>query len=290
MINKYSLQLFAEGGASAGDAGAQASSTGSSQNPTGTGTAAGTDATAAQGSTAQTEESFETLIKGKYKKEFNESVKNAIDARFKAERTHEESLRKIQPALDILTQHYGLDAKNLDMDALVQKITNDATFFEKEALEKGMSVEEYKRIRNLEMENSRLRDRDEKMRIEQERRQQFDEVMKQVPDVQKVYPGFDIRAELQNPDFFRLINAHVPVKTAFEVVHQNEIQPMAMQVVAQKTQEQLANSIKANKSRPNESTIGAAGENTKIDISKLTAKDFKEYQKRAARGEHITFR
>ena len=292
-MKHYFLQLFAEGGdggAAADGAGSQASNLGSSQNPTGTGTAAGTEATAAEGTTAQVEETFESLIKGKYKKEFNESVKSAIDARFKSDRTHEENLKKLQPAIDILTEHYGLDAKSIDYEALAQKITNDATFFEREALEKGIPVDEYKRMRNLERENLRFREREEKVRIEQERRQEFEGIIKQVPDVQKLYPNFDIRTELQNPDFFRLVNAHVPVKTAYEVVHQAEIQPAAMQVVAQKTQEQLANSIKANQSRPNEVTIGAAGENTKIDISKLTKKDFIEYQKRVARGERITFK
>ena len=296
MTNLFNLQLFAEGGeggAAVTTTGTTADTAGSNQNPP-TGTEGKTADNAETGTAAQVQsdpkEDFKSLIKGKYKNEFNESVKQIVDKRFKASQAQEESLKKLMPALETLSEHYGLDASKVDFEALANKIMTDNSLFEAEALEKGMDVNEFRRIKSLEKENARLLREQGEARAEAERQREFNEIVKQVPDVQQVYPSFDLGTELNNPDFFRLLQAHVPVKTAYEVVHQNEIQPAVMQVVAQKTQEQLANSIQANSKRPNETTIGAGTTDIGVDISKLTKKEFKEYQKRAANGERITFR
>ena len=51
------------------------------------------------------------------------------------------------------------------------------------------------------------------------------------------FPGFDLRAELQNPTFQRLTSPEVgiDVETAYWTIHRNELQTAAMQVAAQKT-------------------------------------------------------
>lgn len=285
-MKKFNLQLFAEGGAAAtaGPATASTQATGSNQSPTGE----GVTATNAEGTTAQADETFESLVKGKYKKEYNESIQNAIKARFKDNNVHETNLNKIKPALEALVSHYGLES--LDYEALSQKIMDDPKLYEAEALEKGVDIKEIKRIRAVERELAALRSEREKAHQENQRRQQFEAIAQQVPDVQKIYPNFDLGAEMQNEDFFRLVNARVPVQVAYEVIHRDEIQPAVMQMVAQKTQEQLANQVMANQNRPNESNAGITGATPTVDISKLSRKEFRDYQKRAARGEKITFK
>lgn len=285
-MKKFNLQLFAEGGAAASAGSASASTTqaaGSNQNPTGEGVTAN-----AEGTTAQQEETFESLIKGKYKKEYNDSIQNAIKARFKENSVHETTLNKIKPALEALSTHYGME--ELDYEALSKRIMDDPKLYEAEALARGVDVNEIKRIKSVERELAALRSEREKAYQENQRRQQFEAIAQQVPDVQKIYPNFDLRAEMQDENFFRLVNAKVPVQVAYEVIHRDEIQPAVMQMVAQKTQEQLANQVMANQNRPNESTAGITGATPTVDISKLSRKEFREYQKRAARGEKITFK
>lgn len=305
MRHKYTLQLFAEGGASgtggsegvSGTPGAESTAiTGmlqadNSQVATDTGMAAGEVTDPAEGTTAQKvdsePETFESLIKGKYKDDYDKRVQQTVEKRLKNVKQSEENLSKLQPVIDILSEKYGIKAD--DLDALVQKVSDDNDYYSKEALERGIDVNELKHIKTIERENARYKAQQKKDEEDAANRRQFNAILQQVPDVQKLYPSFDIRSEMENGDFFRLVHNGVPVKTAFEVIHQSELQPVAMQVIAQKTQEQVVNAVKANQNRPNETGLNGGGATTKLDPSKFTLKDFKDLQARAQRGEKITF-
>jgi hypothetical protein len=78
--------------------------------------------------------------------------------------------------------------------------------------------------------------------------------------MKKVFPKFELRAELQNPYFAKMTapNIGMSVEDAYYAVHRKEIQAAAMQVTAQKTAQKLSNSIQAGGRRPNEN--GASGQ------------------------------
>lgn len=105
-----------------------------------------------------------------------------------------------------------------------------------------------------------------------------------------MYPGFDLRTELANPTFARLTSpaVGVDVKTAYEVVHHNEIAPAAMQYAVQRSQEKMANAIRSGVNRPNEAGVHA---NPAIDVrddpSKWSKADREEVRRRVRAGERI---
>lgn len=295
MKKKYNLQIFAEGGAGA-TSGADASGTGTAAESVTNGTAAGQEQSgAAEGTTAQTAgsepETFESLIKGKFKSEYDTAVQKAINDRFKNLRHDHNNLVALQPALEVLSEKYGLDPAKIDYAKLADAISNDNSFYEDEALQRGMGVDEYKQYKSVMRENARLRNEHAEAQRVRAEEENFRKIVEQVPEVKSKYPGFDLNVEMGNEDFFRLIHNRVPVMTAYEVVHNNDIMNLAIQNATQQAQEKIANSIKANGARPNESVVSSTGGNTvKVDISKLTRKDFKEYQRRVRAGERITFR
>lgn len=295
------LQLFADGGTGAGDGG------------TATGTAeTGTLATSAkddnladvkygiQEETRTVTESktegkpdrnaeFENLIKGEYKNEYDARVQDTIQKRLKSTKETVEKYEALAPTLELLAKKYGIKDAS-DIEALNKAIEEDDAYYEEEALEKGISVEQLKEIRKMEKENAELK----KFRKEQEAQENASKLysawLTQAEQAKSVYPEFDLQAEMQNPRFLDLLKANVDVRTAYEVLHMGEIIPSAMHFTAKTVEQKLANKIVANGARPSENGNSAqSASRTKSDVSQLSNADMDEVIRRARRGERITF-
>ena len=236
-------------------------------------------------------ESFDSLIKGKYKDEYSSHVQDAINKRFKHQQDFEARFNETQPILAMIAQKYGINPSEngYDLMALQNAINNDNSLYEKEAFERGMSVEDLKQMKALERENMAFRQREEAMARQNAGRQQYEQLMADAQNVKNVYPAFDLDTEMQNPDFGRLAAVGIPLRTAYEVVHRDEIMGTAMQYATQKTQEAMSKSIQSGMRRPAENGMSssAASAPANIDPTKFTKKDFAEMRMRAERGEKI---
>lgn len=310
-IRNINLQLFAEGGGAAAGAGAEGSGT-SSEGATGvTATAAVSqrkgaknpladvrygvqpeaEAPAAEEQTVSEPDrnaEFERLIKGDYKDLYDAKMQETIQKRLKSSKETVEKFEALSPVLELLGQRYGVDAT--DIKALASAIEEDDSYYEDEALEKGISVDELKRVRKIERENESLR---QQMR-ERETREKADALytrwMNEAESMKTVYPSFNLETELQNPRFVDLLKSNIDVKTAFEVLHKDEIIPAAMQYTAKTVEQQVVNKIKANGARPVENGIRSQGAAiVKSDVSQLTKADRAEIARQAMQGRRITF-
>lgn len=95
---------------------------------------------------------------------------------------------------------------------------------------------------------------------------------------------------MENPKFLDLLKSNIDVRTAYEVLHKDEIIPAAMQFTAKTVESKIAKSIAANGSRPAENAVGAqAPAVVKSDVSQLSKADRKEIIRRVAKGEKIRF-
>lgn len=289
------LQLFADEG---GDAGAPAEVTAGPADQSsaeGAETAEGADESAspdAQG--AETEPTFEELVKGKYKADYQKAVQGAIQKRFRHQQDLKGTLDSMNPMLTALSQKYGLKAKedgSIDLESLEKAVLDDDKLYEQEAFEKGIDVGTLKQMKQLERQNTLLRQQQEAATKEAQSRAEFDEILRQSEEVKQTYPSFDLSTEMNDPQFLRLIQNHVPVKTAYEVMHNDEILAGGMQYAVKQTAQKISNAVKAGQNRPTENgaASGAPASVGKKDPSKLTLKDFAEITARAERGERITF-
>ena len=231
---------------------------------------------------------FEALIKGEYKDLFDQRMQDTIQRRLKS--THEEldRYKALTPTLETLAKKYGVDPS--DVKALNKAIEEDDSYFEEEALEKGITVEQLKEIRKMEKENAELK----RQMAEQNRRdnanRQYAQWMEQADKAKAVYPSFNLNAELQNPQFLNLLRSNVDVRTAYEVIHKDEIIPAAMQFTAKAVEQKITQKIIANGARPAENGNSSQGATvTKSDVSQLTKADRAEIARRVARGEKISF-
>jgi len=250
-----------------------------------------TDA-AAQDQTQDQAESFEDLIKGRFKSDFEARVQGILQDRLKGTKDRE---AKLQPILERVAQHYGMDTSdmaNIDLDALNDKIVNDPSQFEEEAMEKGMDVDVLAKVKKLERMEAQQAQEAQNRQQQAEIERHLQNMVQQGEELKKLYPGFDLQAELNNPAFVRLTapGVGVDVRTAYEVVHRDEMRGAEMQYAAQKSAQRIAASVQANNRRPAENGVqGSVGATNKSDPTKLSKADLAEIRRRVRNGEKIAF-
>ena len=231
---------------------------------------------------------FEALIKGEYKDLYDARVQDTVQKRLKSSKETVDKYNELAPTLEALAKKYGVDAS--DIKALNKAIEEDDSYYEEEALEKGLTVEQLKEIRKMEKENAELKRQMEEQNRKENANKLYAEWMEQADKAKAVYPSFDLREEMQNPQFVNLLRSNVDVRTAYEVIHKDEIIPAAMQFTAKAVEQKLTNKIIANGARPAENGNSSQGASvTKSDVSALTKADRAEIARRVARGEKISF-
>ena len=231
---------------------------------------------------------FEELIKGKYKEQYNKRTQDTIQKRLKSTKETVDKYNELAPTLEMLARKYGVDAT--DVKALNQAIEEDDSYYEEEALEKGLTVEQLKSIRKMERENADLKRQMQEEKTRENADRLYQSWMNQAEQIKGVYPSFTLEAEMQNPRFTDLLRNGIDLRTAYEVIHKDEIIPAAMQFTAQNVQQKLTNKIIANGARPTENGISSQSSVVvKSDVSQLSKADRQEIARRVARGEKIRF-
>ena len=312
----FNLQLFAEGGAGAagGDGGAAAEAgdaTGVNvpaaegrrqkrvnplenvkygvQQEEAQGEIAATTEDAAKNADKDSRKSFKDLIKGEYKADADAWAQELIRNRLKHNSDMEESMNALNPLLEGLGRLHNVDPT--DIKQLTDIVLDNDSLYEEEALERGMSVDALKAVKQMERENEMLKQREQHTIAEMRMREHFDNLARQADAAKKMYPGLDLMTEMQNPTFARLTapGVGVDVRTAYEVVHREEMRGAEMQFAAQKSAERIANAVMANGMRPAENGMNGAQSSTivKADPRTFTKADREEIKRRVARGEKI---
>jgi hypothetical protein len=227
--------------------------------------------------------------------EYNKQMQAVVQSRLRSAKNAEESLSKLAPALELLARKHGQDPANPDYEALAKAISDDDAYYEDKALEMGVSLEAAKRIDQQERDTARQQ-KQEAMNLEQQKlHNHFVNLEKQGEALKKVFPNFDLRNELQNPAFARMVapgQGIMSVEDAYKAVHRKEIEAAQSQVIAQQTAQKISNSIQAGSRRPDENgTSGQSASVTTFDYSKASREQRealkREIRAAAARGEKL---
>lgn len=301
-IKFFGLQLFAEGsgdggaasGASAPAAGGQGSDTAGKvvygvQDSVETAPAGAEPTTPQEVSPEAREAQFEALIRGEYKDLYDKRMQETVKARLKSSKETVDKYNAMAPMLEMLGKKYGVKDTG-DVQALVSAIEEDDSFYEDEALKEGITVDQLKTIRKMERENASLRAAVEQQQQQDQVNATIAQWMEQGQATKQVYTQFDMDAEMQNPAFLGLLQAGVDVRSAYEVVHKDEIIGSAMQFAAKTAEQKVAASVAANRGRPSENgNKSQGGVIVKNDVSKLTRADREEIIRQVRNGAKIRF-
>lgn len=296
LLHALDLQMFADGAGGAGGGAAEGGAAGATagdagQQTTGvqTGSPAQEPGAAVAGQQAEDPaKAFEQLIKGQYKDQYNSRVEKTVTKRVAGLNQQLQRYKDAAPIFEILSQQYGVDAT--DLAGLAKAVQEDASFFQEEAIAKGMDVQDLMQMKRIQRENAQLQRQLEQQRTKEQADRQFQAWMQEAEAVKQYFPGFELETELQNDAFKRMLASGVPMKAAYTALHADEVVHSAMQFAAQKATQQVTDTVIAGAARPVEN--GAAGGGAAapvLDVSKMSDKQIKEYAERARRGEKISF-
>ena len=142
------------------------------------------------------------------------------------------------------------------------------------------------RLKGLRQENEKLRAETEQKRAQSIRA--LETLAQQEGEIRKMYPEFDWRREMESDTFSRLVAAGVDGRTAYEVVHREELLRRAMRYASRRTGEQMARSIATGGKRVGENG-GRSVSISHSDPRTLNSQELSEIRQRVMNGEKIRF-
>jgi uncharacterized protein YsxB (DUF464 family) len=266
-------------------------------------TAGGDDAGKGQADAASAKEEnpdaeFLDLIKGKYKDQFAKAV-NAVNQSQQVQQKAAGDPR-MDALVDALGKRYGVDGK--DINALTKAISGeepvkDNKYFERVAMEKGISVENAKELDRLQTEASAAnaaRQQAEMKAAEQQMRAQVAQIKanwdKEAAEVKAKYPSFDYKEARTNPDFADLMKRGVSLENAYRAIYFDRLMADSQASTAKAVEKGVTERIAARAARPGENGTRPGGAAvTKTDVNSLTKADREEIERRVLHGAKISF-
>ncbi len=220
-------------------------------------------ADAGQENTENCDNEFSELINGKFKEQFTKKTQAIIDKRFKETKELEAYKSRVAPAVESLMEKYGISPG--EEDKLLSAI-------------EGAAASENIQEENQAPYQDRLRNK-------------ISTWLQESEAMKKAIPDFDLRNEIRsNKLFSQLLLSGVPLSTAYETVHKDEIISGAMQYTADAVRQQMVQNIEAKGRRPVENGVSAeSGIVTSVDVNSLTSRDILKILKQVENGASIKF-
>ena len=300
------LQLFADGGD--GGTPAQAAADGSSTDPKAEDSATeGSDSEdgADKGEGGQGEEAkkqspeerrkaFGQLMSGEYRAEAEEMMQQAVALAAK----NLEASPEMRGLLEAIGEKYGTDAT--DLAALTEAVRNgqvkDDAYFERLAMEKGISVKTAREMDKLETQNKRLTAQQaatQQMQREAEQRARIaaihEEWNREAAALKERYPDFDQAEVLANPEVEKMMRAGCSMEAAYRAAYFDRIMAQQTEATARQVENGVTERIRQRSARPGENGTRPGGAvQTRMDVEHMSRKDREALEKRVLRGEIIT--
>lgn len=234
------------------------------------------------------QERWDELIKGEYKELYGQGVQKAIQDRFK----NQADLQKVVDDQRAVLEMAMKDRHVQSIDELKKSYDEDDSLIQDEAEAAGMTVESFRTMKAIEQENARLRQVEQASIQDQLMRNHFSKLTQQAEELRKTFPDFDLRAELQNPEFFRLTSPEVgiSVEDAFYTLHGKELAAASMKAGMERAQQQLGKTIRAQGMRPIEGAAHGQGQpaaQAPMDFSHMTRREREAFRSQVKSGKVV---
>lgn len=240
--------------------------------------------------------SFDDLIKGDYKKDFDDKVQDIVRRRLKGSEKTQQRLDSLEPLVKILAEKYGISADGeIDPQSIMTAVMDDNAMWEEKAMQKNMTVDEYKEWNKEHRDYERLKQEESQRQKVQASQAAFQTIMEEANSLKTKYPDLDFGKEMADQKFCEEVafyqrrgESH-PFQKAYESRHFDELMSRMAQTAQKTSIKQVADAVAANKARPAENGAAQSGIATVTDPSKFTKKDFESIKKRMLKGERIVF-
>lgn len=223
---------------------------------------------------------YSDLIKSdEYKDEHKAYMDKTIGDRLKKYKGMEESYAKAKDLLDLVAMKYGVDTNAEGfLDTLREKAEADDSYYEDYAMNHDISTDEARKLVTMERKVAKMEAEQKQQQQLAMQQQNLQRLNREIAEAQKIYPTFNMDVEWQNPNFQRLCKTGVPIITAFEVVHKDEILGRQARVMASQIQTQTAQAVASNKARPIENGLSSSAATiVEQDFSKMNLQQLRAY-------------
>lgn len=173
----------------------------------------------------------------------------------------------LEPVLALLEKKYGVAAG--DAKALEQAITREESRASDQARREAQQQEHTRRVQ---AGAGRI----------------LEGWLREGEQLRQLYPDFDLRREMSNPQFSRLLQSRVDMQTAYEIVHKDELIPAAMAYAARTVERKLAQNLQSTAARPRENGSGGGGVVLGSSVAQMSGKQIADLCRRVERGERIS--
>lgn len=250
-----------------------------------------------EGKTKSPEErrkAFGELLRGEYADLTEELMQNAVT---EAARRLEAS-PAMKGLMQALQEKYGTDAN--DLVALTEAVRNgavkDDAYYEKLAMEKGVSTRTARELDKLESQNKHLTEQQQMIQqMERQRAQQarIAELQagwdREAEQLKAQYPDFNMAEVLANPEVEKMMRSGVSMTNAYRSAYFDHILKQQQAATARQVEQGVVNRLQQRNARPGENGTRPGGAvQTKIDVSHMSRREMEEMEKRVMRGEVIT--
>lgn len=232
---------------------------------------------------------FGELMRGEYNREFGEMIVQATQKAYDSILNEQGPVGRI---LNALGQKYGTAPGDYEALAAAVEggVVKDDAYYEDMAMKKGISVQLAKEMDALESENAKHRAA-EQQRAEAAKmeaiQQEWDAAVERI---RAEDPDFDIKTALADPDFAQMLKLGVKMEDAYKARYFDDIMARKTAETAKKTESGVVERIRQRGARPSENGTNPVGAAVlKTDVSKLTPAQCEELERRAMRGQIITF-
>lgn len=237
---------------------------------------------------------FGELLRGEYADLTEELMQNAVT---EATRRLEAS-PAMKGLMQALQEKYGTDAN--DLVALTEAVRNgavkDDAYYEKLAMEKGVSTKTARELDKLESQNKQLTEQQQLIRQMERQREQQARIAelqagwdREAEQLKAQYPDFNMAEVLANPEVEKMMRSGVSMTNAYRSAYFDHILKQQQAATAQQVEQGVVNRMQQRNARPGENgTRPGSAVQTKIDVSHMSRKEMEEMEKRVMRGEVIT--
>ncbi len=245
-------------------------------------------------SPAERRKKFGQLMSGEYRVEAEEMMQQAVALAVK----NLEASPEMRGLLEAIGEKYGTDAT--DLAALTEAVRNgqvkDDAYFERLAMEKGISVKTAREMDKLETQNKRLTAQQaaaQQMQREAEQRARIaaihEEWNREAAALKERYPDFDQAEVLANPEVEKMMRAGCSMEAAYRAAYFDRIMAQQTEATARQVENGVTERIRQRGARPGENGTRPGGAvQTHLDVSSMSRKDREALEKRVLRGEIIT--
>jgi len=224
---------------------------------------------------------FQDLIKGEYKDQYTDATQKLINRRFKET---DAKISSMQPVMDLLASRYGIEDGN--PEKIMAAVKSDTAFWQEAADAAGLTVEQYRTMRELEAKNRQLVAAQQNQQAQYLAQMRYQQWSAEAETLKGKYPQFNLD-EMQGNDLFMLMLRNgYPMEQAFKACSTEYFAAQA----AANAEKATVDNIKARGNRPAEAGSSATPAFTvKDDPSKLSDKDVLAVLSQISNGGHISF-